>query len=716
MPNLLPVFVGLVVAASLLPLGVTSQATGVEYTLFIDCPTTRGISLNSNAVGCPVRATDEADIMGDPSLAVDPLAPENLIIASLHGRADCPGAPQVKSRCGQAFTTFTSIDHGGSWQDNPFTPPDDVAGAWGEHPQITIDPYGRAYVGSLYSLPRADEGSFEYVIAAQKFSSLQTINAEQDGEYNVEYIPSLHAGSAIGQMWFLFNPITDNMTMVWHEQATPFSEPKDLTAPPTCVPRKSPTAQPSSSSSGSSSSSSSSSSTTSSTSTSTSSPTSGSSSSSSSSSSTSSTGTSTSTSTSSPTSGSSTSSSTSTSSPTSSSTSTTGVLRWPLQAAAPGLALEAVAGTPTADGTATQNAAQAQPNDEAPARSLIGVVWTGPQYGSCYQNQPYQWAIGPCLKSTNPVLSEGWLYVGCVSRTDEGPFPYNPDTIPGTVEMFRMHPDGGEPQYLGASPIIGGNPKLGVRSDARIALATTMATEDGRLDFNVAFGQYDPASASMYWGKVRAMGPQVEKVTPGLRILESNIQDMLYREHSGVLHLVLKERVETTGLGAQAVTGVTAPELRKFIVAIDETYGVLAKIGLDVGNILNRTDTTLLQANEAAFNDLSDDFLQLPRQDVYEYTEPISGLTYRLENYQREFFAVGDYGTVLFAEVVEVTNLRGPAFPSVQPTVLPQPAPAVATATTPATVPAAGLTMAGALSLALLASKRKTAVLTRARK
>lgn len=343
--------------------------------------------------------------------------------------------------------------------------------------------------------------------------------------------------------------------------------------------------------------------------------------------------------------------------------------------------------------------------------SVIGVVWTGSSSGSCYQYQPYEWIIGPCERSTNPVLSEGWLYVGCVSRTDEGEFSYNPDTIPGTVEMFRMRPDGGEPQYIGASGIIGGMPKLGVRSDGRLALATT-TTADGILSFKIEFGQYDPGSKRIDWSSRASLGSQIEKVDPALRIVEANIQDLIYREHSGVVQMIIKERV-AAGTGVNAATNAIGPQFRKYIVAVDEKYGLLTKMSLDIGNIVNRTDSTLLQSPEEAFNDLSDDFLQHPNQRVFEYTDPL-GVGHILENYQREFFAIGDYGIVIFAELIEITNLRGPGTPPAPTGVAAQPAPATASSTVNSAIPAAGLSMVGALALAMLANKRKEAVLNRA--
>ena len=247
-----------------------------------------------------------------------------------------------------------------------------------------------------------------------------------------------------------------------------------------------------------------------------------------------------------------------------------------------------------------------------------------------------------------------------------------------------------------------------MRSDGRLALATT-STDKGQLVFDIAFGHYREKTKRIEWSSHQALGTKIEAVGNGINIVQANIQDLMFREHSGVVQLILKEQVNA-GNGITGLASTLKPHLRKSIVAIDEDYGVLAKMDLDVGNLLNRTDSVLLGEPEVAFDDLSDDFLQLPEQAVYEFNGE------KLEHYQREFFSVGDYGIVIFAEVVEKTNLHGPAWGiPTQPTP-PQPAAATSSTTVGATVPAAGLTLVGALSLALLANKRKEVSITKARK
>ncbi|MHB1262602.1 MAG: hypothetical protein ACYC2H_12910, partial [Thermoplasmatota archaeon] len=101
-----------------------------------------------------------------------------------------------------------------------------------------------------------------------------------------------------------------------------------------------------------------------------------------------------------------------------------------------------------------------------------------------------------------------------------------------------------------------------------------------------------------------------------------------------------------------------------------------------------------------------DDFLQLPLQDEYRYTDPAQVEHVLGPAYAREFFAVGDYGTVIFAEVVEITNLRGPAtLPAPPPA--PVAAPATSSSATSVLVPAAGVTVSALIAASFIVNRRK---------
>ncbi|MEK6974747.1 MAG: hypothetical protein AABY18_00230 [Candidatus Thermoplasmatota archaeon] len=705
-----------------IPVEVGAQAAGVEYRLIVTCGGNVPIGQPATPVttgggGCPVRAVDGDDLMGDPSLAVDPLQPQNLILASLHGPSAGSEGPTPRARqcCpSQPFTTFTSQNQGANWVDNPFVPPDEVGNALGIHPQVTIDPYGQVYVGSLYAMPSGTDGNgtntFDYVIAAQKFESIETIDEEQassNGGYNAEYITPIHEENQINQMWFLFNPITDNMTLVWHEtvfvppvppcdtdtaylvdvggnyvKANPLTQQvalyqesngvPDLQTPESCPanpdnqfiaaptteaaspqvavqPAPAPAPAPAGS-----------------------------------------------TQAAPPVPGLASSIAVlPTAQPT-----VTAVSQSPVPMAQP--TRQAATSPPPAPAPSAAPAA-AQPDsaddDEDTPRGTIGIAWTTSDSDTPYYYQDTDDAIAPCSGSTNPVLSFGWLYVGCIVDTSEGEFRWAPEVANGTVQLFRMDPNGGKPEYMGQAPDMVGPPKLGVRSDGRLALVAAGASTEGALQFSAAFGRYETAAGRIDWTKQLALGHDILPLDPEVQILRGNIQDIVYREQSGALHVIVKTTVNYLAGSDDLLDGLgLAPHIQKMIVALDEDYGVLATLKLDIGDPLQRNqDATILQSPEAAFQDLSDDFLLLP-------AEPFTYNGTKLGNlYQREFFAIADYGTVLFAEVIEITDLKAPGtgFPPSPPPPIP------AAATTNLVAPVAGVLGASAVLGSLVAHRRK---------
>lgn len=597
----------LLVAA--LPLGVDGQGPGVQYKLIIGCPEA------GFAATCPVRATDEQDMMGDPAVAVDPDIPDHLIIASLHGSGDS-GGPTVKSRSGLAFTTFTSTDHGRFWTDNPFSPPSDLPfNSYGEHPAITIDPFGAVYVGSLYAV-EVSNNIFDYVIVAQNFSSIGHIDDVQDGEYSAVYIPPNLDGNRIGQMWFRYDAPADRMALVWHEAVTSASN-----GNASDLPRG---------------------------------------------------------------------------------------LRHLDQPLLPGGLTpiqEERLGRPGHAGLAEGllGATGLEPSDghqQAPSSmGMIGLVWRDP-VADDYFRLPAENAIGPCDRATNPVLSEGFLYVGC--RVGAGHFRWDEDVDPGQYVLFRMRTDAKEMSYLGPAPIDKGDAKLGARSDGRLALASAIVDEDGNFELKTTFGSFDDESGRVKWGLAKDQASKLPSLGPGIRVTHANVQDLIYREYSGVIQMILKQVIEVEGVGTSTVTRIAAPNILKSIVAVDETYGLMAAIDLDIGNPINRTDPALLAAPEMVYNDLSDDFLQLD-PGPYECEGHDLG-----PQYSREFFAVGDYGTVIFAEVCEVTTLRGPAFLPPPVGATPILAPAASSSVATVLVPAAGLTVASLMAASFIVNRRKS--------
>lgn len=573
---------------------VTGQGNGNIYQLIITCP---GDALNAR---CPIQAVDGEDMMGDPSLAVDPFDTDRMIMASLHGTGGEDG-PSERSRSGQAFTTFTSTNHGVSWTDNPFFPPPNLGfGAFGEHPQVTIDPLGFVYIGSMYSIEDGNDG-YDYVIAAQNFTGISNINRAQNGVYNVKFIPTLYPKNVMEQFWYLYHPINDVMNMVWWERP-PGEEPGQG-----------------------------------------------------------------------------------------------------FQQPANTELLESL----TLDAPARKDAETEQEQEERES-GAIGMVWKNRRN---YYGQEQEDIIEPCDSATNPVRSgasidiygnqgakkdDEKMYIAC--RVGEGNFRWDDNVDVGDFVLFRVNPNLENFTYLGKTPLNGGEAKLASRSDGRLAIATARIN-NGQLELFVAYGEDKGNKAT--WTGLESYGSKIEPLPQNRDLEEVNIQSMIYREYSGVLHLILKQVTSVRGSGIETVTSTIAPNIQKSLLAIDETYGLLADRDLDIGNPLNRTDPVLLTAPESAYNDISDGFLEMPPAP-YSYNGEDLG------DYTQEFFAIGDYGIVQFAEVVELTELRGPAFGQPPPPPTPIPAPAASTAISQVLVPAAGLTVAGLIAASFALNKNKS--------
>lgn len=584
------VLAGLVLGA--LPVAGAQTQERPEYELIVDCPQAR-VRNPGSLSPCPITAPDEQDMMGSPSIAVDPRDPNQLLMASLHG--DDGDGPSRRSREGQPFTTFSSTTHGASWNDRPFEPPSEVEDSFGEHPQIVTDPYGHVYVGSLYADPvnnqRGPGALYDYVIGAQKFENLGSVLRNQGGQsagrYNVQFLDPFIKDNAITQFWYVFDPYMENMTVVWHERPQPGAGSNGAERP----------------------------------------------------------------------------------------------------LAGPGARL----------GLAEKQLPEAPP----PAQKVIGFVWTSMQMKSPYFYAPNEHLIGPCSASTNPVWSEGFVYVGCVVDVSAGEFQWNPAAVNGTVELFRFRLLGAPPQYLGPSPIVGGSPKLGVRSDGRIALFSAHPAEDGKAQLVGVFGKYQ--DGRIEWNELINYSPKIPRVRVDEQITEIRIQDLEYREYSGAIHLILNERVRYGSLVSvdNPLAPVAAPQFRKTLMAIDERHGWLADHNFDVGNRNNRTDPELAAADELNYDDLSDDILQLPPGNFSYEGKPLG------DTYSREFVAVGDYGIVQFAEIIEITDLRPPGVPPAAAPLVPLAAPALALTPAAVLLPLAGTSFAGLLAFALLANRRK---------
>lgn len=573
------VFLGLLVTP---PGG--AAAGDVGYDLILGCPEPEAAEPDGPA--CSSRIEDELDILGSPSIVVDPRNARHLILASLHG-SDADG-PSERSRASRSlseprqtrspcldpnrgglpcepkfprgpFTTFVSKDGGASWSDTPHGPPRHVArDATGEHPQVAMHSWGNVYVGSLYASP--DKGSRAYTIVAQKFGSAEEIPLAQDGNYYTHYLRPIFEGNIIDQFWFVHDAFNLRTTIVWSEHVPARPVPSGRTS---IVDENAPV---------------------------------------------------------------------------------------------PPSEFAAEAATGAAKG-----------------RSVIGMAWTTTMLKTGYTYIPAKSVVGPCAKTTNPVFSEGFIYVGCVLDPAGGEYPWGPVPEEGRIDLFRFDSLTYEAQFLGPAPVKGGNPRLALRSDGRLALVLAGVTPQGETQLVGVWSKADKKNAGLDWGPVHRFSGEVSTPRPGFKVVEANVQDVVFREQSGALHLILKERLgPTTAASASLIPDLVEAEsdsrYTKSLVALHDEHGVLARVRLDIGNPTNRKFVPGVDSDQqnphGVFNDLADDILQLPPAP-YRYKSIDLG-----SNYQREFLAVGDYGTILFAELTEITNVRVPGTPS-------PPAPAV---------------------------------------
>lgn len=585
--------IGILLLTMIPSVGLADEA--VDYRLYLACPA-HGIRVNLwplvvSSQTCPYRITDEEDLLGNPSMGIDPKAPSRVILSSLHGK-DRDG-PSERSRSGTPFVTLFSHDQGTSWFHNPYRPPKPLSSdAAGEHTQAIIDAWGYFYVGSLYASP--GDASYEYTIVAQRFENSQQLVRKQNGTYNADYVKPVFEGNIIDEFWFVYGPHSPNVTLVWSER----------------VPENSKSAR--------------------------------------------------------------------------------------------------------ADGPGDSSSSLAQglgPNPEAPrtAQSVIGIATSGSGVKNLFEHIPREFIVGPCRDTTNPVLAHGYIYIGCLVDPDGGQYRWGPPPELGRIDMFRFDYETHHPEFLGAAPIRGGNPRLAAGSDGRLVLVSAMASSSSETNLMGVWGQASKIAARIDWGVARRYSSDVSDPRPGLRVIESSVQDIVLRDQSDVAHLVLKERFEPTSPSPLEQTFVApASRYAKSLIAIHEGQGVLKILPFDIGNVQNQTFTpgvfTEQRNPHGVVNDMTDDLVLLPPK---RHTFQGSSLG---DHYQREFFAVADYGDVLFAEVVEVTNLRAAGSPPPEPPPVPLSAPAASLQLSTMLSAAAGTALVGLLVLRLALRRNQNPV------
>lgn len=150
---------------------------------------------------CPYRIIDDADLLGSPDVAIRQDDPREVAFFSLHGAATDEG-PTPRSRepspeppVGRlSHTTFTSVDGGWDWEDNPY-----AQEGFGETVSGLMDRDGNMVVASLFSrgLGEAADGTmlYDYFFRLYKEDTVQ----ERPG-YNGKKIENRAPGNVIDEV------------------------------------------------------------------------------------------------------------------------------------------------------------------------------------------------------------------------------------------------------------------------------------------------------------------------------------------------------------------------------------------------------------------------------------------------------------------------------------------------------------------------------------
>lgn len=170
--------------------------------------------------GCPQRARDEADLLGQPVFVVDPKDPDRVAFHSLHGSHDRDG-PSDHSRDGQTHTVFASTDHGVHWSDNPYTPSDaglDAEESYGQYAAAAVDGDGRLHLASLYATRQDEASPLRWTLATWRLPGITSV--EDSEAFSGATLLDAPNGSRIRTPWLVrAGGVNGTVTLTWWEGA-----------------------------------------------------------------------------------------------------------------------------------------------------------------------------------------------------------------------------------------------------------------------------------------------------------------------------------------------------------------------------------------------------------------------------------------------------------------------------------------------------------------
>lgn len=288
--------------------------------------------------------------------------------------------------------------------------------------------------------------------------------------------------------------------------------------------------------------------------------------------------------------------------------------------------------------------------------------------------------IGPCAAVSNPIDSQGVLYVGCLPAAGYAGAPAK-----GQAQMHEVFPGNWTSQRIGPTPVLGATSLTLASADALSHGMMVLAgggIREGAPEALLAVGVKGAA-----WGHLHDYGPQMTDLPAhvGTPLLEVRINALDVLGASGTVHFLYMERYSVQGSSGQQ-------EFAKEYGVATANGRFLGKFGLNYGDPQARMAISpqVTGASGEDFNDQHDSIVT-----VHDRTGK-----------ERTFVAFGDYGAVRFAEVVEVQ----PPPLVIPPLSAPVAIPTLAASTSPALVGAAAGALSAAAVLRAALAKSKKAV------
>lgn len=519
------VLIGFLVAPLFGGVGLAQHA----YELDLACPAPEGDTSEGSATTvravCPFRIIDGQDALGSPSLAVNPLDPQQIAIASLHGGQATPG-PTPRSREASespagVFTVLTSGDGGYRWNDQPSGPPPIVLrdAEFGEHLALAMDGQGRLYGAGLYSERASEADPYGGRLAVWEWD----VASEQ-----IEWMHSPDAAKHLAPSVLVSDVALTNV-------------------PP-----------PGSS-----------------------------------------------------------------------------LVREPPWKGGP----EAGGGTSWQESVVLTwlEAPAVEGETLAGKRSVVRAAWTDAEQRLGWRHLPTDQSFGPCRSVSNAVAWEGSVYLVCLVEDAEA-YGHRPGAAAGDIDLWRIDPGRARAELVGATPLTTGRPTLAASAEGRFILA---AIDQVGSEVTLAVAA---SWSGRDWARVADIGTSIRSGATDL--LDVRVQAIVYRADSHTIHLVYQEFYAPTQVDATQPGVPHTARFAKFLVALNECEGVLATPrNLQIGLVhsyapvleLAHAAASVRRTDFALFDDLVDGLVLVPGAGES----------------QREFLAVGDYGVVQFAEVVE---------------------------------------------------------------